>query len=108
MNLATFALAAREHGSYLGNTEFTSRIWEALGGTLGQVTISCLVGVAVGLPLGLAVWLTAPGGLAPRRLVNRALNLVVDLGRAIPFVILMLLLLGFTRWLLDSAIGWPG
>ncbi|MDR2566518.1 MAG: ABC transporter permease [Bifidobacteriaceae bacterium] len=101
-------LAGVDRGTYLSNTDFTSRIWEALGGTLGQVAISCLVGVLVGLPLGLAVWLTAPQGLSRNRPVNRLLNLVVDLGRAIPFIVLMLLLIGFTRALLGSTIGWQG
>ncbi|MDR0626638.1 MAG: ABC transporter permease [Bifidobacteriaceae bacterium] len=105
---AASVLAVIDRGSYLNNTDFTSRIWEALGGTLGQVAISCLVGVIVGLPLGLAVWLTAPEGLRPGRIFNRALNLVVDLGRAIPFIVLMLLLISFTRWLLGSTVGWQG
>ncbi|MDR1119066.1 MAG: ABC transporter permease [Bifidobacteriaceae bacterium] len=98
--------AAGDRGTFLNNTEFTSRVWEALGGTLGQVAISSLIGVAVGLPLGLAVWLTQAQGLTPNRLANRLLNVVVDLGRAIPFIILMLLLTGLTRLLMGSTIGW--
>ncbi|MDR1393682.1 MAG: ABC transporter permease [Bifidobacteriaceae bacterium] len=96
------------HGTFFNNEDFTSRIWEALGGTLGQVAVSSLIAVLIGLPLGLAVWLTASGGLAPNRIVNRILNLVVDLGRAIPFIILMLLLIGFTRFLMGSTLGWKG
>ncbi|MDR1186801.1 MAG: ABC transporter permease [Bifidobacteriaceae bacterium] len=107
MNLAT-VLAAVDHGTYLNNTDFTSRVWEATCGTLGQVAISCLIGVVVGLPLGLSVWFTAPQGLRPARAVNRIVNAVVDLGRSLPFIVLMLLLIGFTRWLLGSALGWPG
>jgi D-methionine transport system permease protein len=103
---AEVVLAAIDRGTFLNNEAFTSRIWEALGGTLGQVAISSLIGVLVGLPLGLAVWLTAPQGLSPNRVANRLLNLVVDLGRAIPFIILMLLLTGLTRLLLGSTIGW--
>jgi D-methionine transport system permease protein len=99
-------LAVIDRGKWLENTEFTSRIWEALGGTMGQVAIATAVGVAVGLPLGLAVWFTQPRGLMPVPVVNRALNVVVDLGRAIPFIVLMLLLIGFTRWLLGSTLGW--
>ncbi|MDR2374088.1 MAG: ABC transporter permease [Bifidobacteriaceae bacterium] len=103
------ALAAGiDRGVFFANTDFTDRIWGALGGTLGQVAISCLVGVLVGLPLGLGVWLTAPQGLTANRLAHRALNAVVDLGRAIPFIVLMLLLIGFTRWLVGSTVGWQG
>jgi D-methionine transport system permease protein len=99
-------LAADRGGTFLGNSDFIERIGPALGGTLGQVAISCLIGVAAGLPLGLAVWLTAPQGLARNRPVNRVLNLVVDLGRAIPFIVLMLLLIGLTRLLLRTTLGW--
>jgi D-methionine transport system permease protein len=99
-------VAARGDGTYFNNTAFTSRIWGAIGGTLGQVAISTLVGVLVGLPIGLAVWYCAPEGLHPVRWLHQVLNFVVDLGRAIPFLILMLLLLGFTRFLLGSALGW--
>jgi D-methionine transport system permease protein len=99
-------LAVIDRGTYLNNSDFTERIWEALGGTLGQVVCSSLIGVALGLPLGLAVWFTQPQGLAPNRAVNRVLNVVVDLGRAIPFIVLMLLLIGLTRALVGSTIGW--
>ncbi|MDR0365912.1 MAG: ABC transporter permease [Bifidobacteriaceae bacterium] len=102
------AILAASGGTYFSNTAFTSRIGAAILETLGQVAVSALVGVVVGLPLGLAVWYTARTGLAPNRLVNRILNVVVDLGRAIPFIVLMLLLIGFTRWLLGSTIGWQG
>jgi D-methionine transport system permease protein len=106
MNLAV-VLAAGD-GTYFNNADFTSRVWVALAETLGQVAISCLIGVIVGLPLGLAVWFTAAQGLRPQRAINRVLNVIVDLGRSLPFIVLMLLLIGFTRWLLGSALGWRG
>ncbi|MDR1442688.1 MAG: ABC transporter permease [Bifidobacteriaceae bacterium] len=100
------APAAGDKGTFLNNPDFTSRIWEALGGTVGQAGISCLAGVVLGLPLGLAVWYTAAWGLRPTPAVNRVLNALVDLGRSVPFIVLMLLLIGFTRWLLGSSLGW--
>jgi D-methionine transport system permease protein len=106
MSPAAILAAVDRGGAYFQNTYFMEHIGEALGGTLGQVAISAAVGVLVGLPLGLAVWFTAPQGLSPNRPVNRVLNVVVDLGRAIPFIVLMLLLIGFTRFLLKSTIGW--
>ncbi|MDR2380586.1 MAG: ABC transporter permease [Bifidobacteriaceae bacterium] len=106
MITAIGVLAATDRGTWLNNEYFTDRIWDALGGTLGQVALSAAIGVICGLPLGLAVWFTAPTGLRPTPLVNRALNVIVDLGRAIPFIVLMLLLIGLTRALLGSTIGW--
>jgi D-methionine transport system permease protein len=54
----------------------------------------------------LVVWNASPVGLRPQKAIFRASSIIVDLGRAIPFIILMLLLLGFTRFLVGSSIGW--
>jgi len=99
-------LAAIDTGTYFDNVIFWQRIGPALWQTLGQVTFSCLIGVLLGLPIGLAVWATSPVGLRPQRLIHRIISLVVDLGRAIPFIVLMLLLIGFTRAVTGSIIGW--
>jgi len=99
-------VTAIDYGSYFNNVIFWQRIGPALWQTLGQVTFSCLIGVLLGLPIGLAVWATSPVGLRPQRLIFRVTSLVVDLGRAIPFIVLMLLLIGFTRLVVGSIIGW--
>jgi D-methionine transport system permease protein len=100
------ALAAGDRGTYFDNATFWAKVGPAILETLGQVAFACVIGVAVGLPLGLAVWATSPLGLKPSRVVFRVTSVVVDLGRAIPFVCLMLLLVAVTRLLTGSSIGW--
>lgn len=75
------------------------------GETLYMVGVSTLLAAVFGIPLGVVLHLTAPGGLHPRRAVHRVLGAVVDLGRAMPFLVLLVVLLSFTRFLLGSTIG---
>jgi D-methionine transport system permease protein len=86
-----------------------SRVWpqllEATGETVYMVGVAALVTVLLGVPLGVLLTVTAPGGLAPRPLLDRALGLVVNLGRALPFIILLVLVAPVTRGIVGTTIG---
>jgi D-methionine transport system permease protein len=88
------------------NPAITDRLPEATVETLLMVGWSALLSVVGGLPLGLWLHATAPGGLAPRRSVNAVLSLVVNVGRSLPFIILAIALIPFTRAITGSALGW--
>jgi D-methionine transport system permease protein len=75
--------------------------WE----TLYMVGVAAAVTVLLGVPLGVLLTVTAPGGLAPQPLVNRVLGLVVNLGRALPFIILLVLVAPVTRGIVGTTIG---
>ncbi|SEM70514.1 ABC transporter permease [Cryobacterium sp. TMT1-3] len=83
------------------------------GETLYMVGVAVLVTVLVGLPLGILLVGTERGGLfeAPfgsrplGRVVNRVLEFVVNLGRSVPFIILMVALIPFTRLVIGTFIG---
>jgi D-methionine transport system permease protein len=81
-------------------------ITEALGDTLRMVGWAAAVTVAAGLPLGVLLVLTDRGGLLRNLAVNKALAAVVNLGRSLPFVILMIALMSFTRAVVGTTIGW--
>lgn len=80
-----------------------------LASSLGQTGImvggSFVIVVALGLVLGVVLRLTAPDGLTPQRVVNHSVGVVVNLGRSLPFLVLLIALLGFTRWLVGTAYG---
>ena len=57
------------------------------------------------MPLGSIVSETRPGGLFPNKIINFILNRVVDIGRSIPFILLVVFLFPFTRMLIGTAIG---
>lgn len=75
--------------------------WE----TLIMVGWSTLISVAGGLPLGVLLVLTDRGGLLRNAPVNKAVGVVVNLGRSLPFLILMISVLPFTRWVIGTTIG---
>lgn len=83
------------------------------GQTLYVVVVSLLITVIIGLPLGVILVGTEPCGLFAEpfgsrrvgRLVNRVLEFAVNLGRSVPFIILMVALIPFTRFVVGTFIG---
>ncbi|WP_219414664.1 methionine ABC transporter permease [Pseudonocardia nigra] len=86
-------------------TEVLALLATGTGETLYMVGVSTLLAALFGIPLGVLLHLTAPGGLHPRPLLHRLLGAVVDLGRAMPFIVLLVVLLSFTRFLIGTSIG---
>lgn len=77
----------------------------ALGETAWMVGWSFLITVVFGVLAGVALRLTAPDGLTPNRTFYAAFGAVVNLARSLPFLILMIALLGFTRLVVGTAYG---
>jgi D-methionine transport system permease protein len=78
---------------------------EASGQTGLMVLASGGIGMLLGLPLGVLLFLTQPGQLLARPLLNRALGLVVNAARSVPFIILMVAIIPLTRALVGTSIG---
>lgn len=85
--------------------EWLPRFWNESLITIYMVGISTLFTVILGLPLGVLLILTDENGLIPRPGLNRILSLIVNLARSIPFIILLVLLIPFTRALVGTSIG---
>lgn len=77
----------------------------ALIETIYMSFISLLISWVIAMPLGSVVSETRPGGLFPSKVVNFILNRIVDIGRSIPFILLVVFLFPFTRMLIGTAIG---
>ncbi len=73
--------------------------------TLIMVFFSTLFAVIIGFPLGVLLSITNPGGIMPKKIFNQILGRIIDVFRSFPFVILMIVLLPFTRFILGTAIG---
>jgi D-methionine transport system permease protein len=58
-----------------------------------------------GLPLGVLLVLTDRGGLLRNAAANKAIGAIVNVGRSLPFLILLIALLPFTRWVIGTTIG---
>jgi D-methionine transport system permease protein len=90
----------------LANRVITERLPEATLETIQMVAVSSVLTVLLGLPLGLLLHATSPGGLTPQRAVASVVGLVVNIGRSLPFVILMIAVIPFTRLVVGTSLGW--
>ena len=74
--------------------------------TFVMVFFSTIFSLILGIPLGIILCTSDPAsGLRPRKLLNQILSIVINILRAIPFVILVILLFPFTRAIVHTAIG---
>ncbi|AFJ45903.1 methionine ABC transporter permease [Shimwellia blattae] len=80
-------------------------LWAATQETLYMTALSGLATFVLGIVLGLALFLTARGGLFPGRLLYSAISLLVNVFRSVPFIILIVLLIPFTKTLVGTILG---
>ncbi|WP_267896634.1 methionine ABC transporter permease [Salinibius halmophilus] len=75
--------------------------WE----TILMVFVSGLVAVIFGLPLAVLLRETQAGGMYEHKRLNQIIGAIVNAGRSVPFIILLVAIIPFTRWLVGSSIG---
>ncbi|GGN81763.1 ABC transporter permease [Actinoplanes lobatus] len=73
--------------------------------TAWMVGVSALLTAVGGLLVGVLLVLTGPGGLLPMRPLNAVLGLIVNVGRSLPFIILLVAVIPFTRMVVGTTIG---
>ncbi|MDO5066780.1 MAG: methionine ABC transporter permease [Propionibacteriaceae bacterium] len=73
--------------------------------TLVMVGISSVATVLLGLPLGVVLFTTQRGAMAENRIVSLLLSGLVNITRSVPYAILMLSLIPFTKWIVGTAVG---
>ncbi|MEL5876582.1 methionine ABC transporter permease [Cereibacter sphaeroides] len=83
----------------------TPLLLEATLQTLYMVAVSGVLGTAFGLPLGVFLATSQRGELLSAPLVNKVLGLVVNAARSVPFIILVVAIIPFTRALAGTSIG---
>ena len=92
--------------SITSNPAINTALWPAFVETLQMIGISGLATVLFGLPLGVVLFVTQPGGMAGNRALNVVLGgVLVNITRSIPYAILMVSLIPFTRWIVGTSIG---
>ncbi len=86
-----------------------SDIWpmllEGTGQTLLMVLISTALGYLIGLPLGVLLTITDKDGISPRPILYRALDLIINITRSVPFLILLILIQPLTRLVVGKSYG---
>ena len=77
--------------------------------TIVMTLVSTVFAYIIGIPLGVAVVLTDPKkGLLPHRAINAVLGWIINIGRSIPFIILLVAIIPFTRLVVGTSLGVPG
>lgn len=88
--------------------EYGGLLADGVWASLVMTVVSTFFAYVIGLPLGIFYHLTKPDGLHPNRGVNLVLGWIIDIGRSIPFIILMVALIPFTRLVVGTSIGIRG
>ncbi|MGK4213830.1 methionine ABC transporter permease, partial [Bacillus paralicheniformis] len=81
------------------------QLWEATYETIYMTGISLLFAFIIGVILGMLLYLTSKGNIWQNRVVNGVISAIVNVFRSIPFIILIILLLGFTKFLMNTILG---
>ncbi|MCG0276373.1 MAG: ABC transporter permease [Thermosediminibacteraceae bacterium] len=79
----------------------SSATWE----TIYMVAVSLLIATVFGIPLGVLLYATDRNQILQNYVLNKILGITVNIFRSIPFVILLIMLIPFTRWLVGKSIG---
>jgi len=85
--------------------ELSPLIWQGLGETLYMVVVSTFIAYLIGLPLGVILVATDKNGIRPMPVLNTVLQVIINFLRSIPFLILLILLMPFTRIVVGTSIG---
>lgn len=86
----------------------SGQFWKACQETLQMVGIVGVLSVLIGIPFGVLLFTTKPGGILQNRPVHFILNKICDVFRSIPFILLAMILLGLSRLVMGTAIGVKG
>lgn len=86
-------------------SEVNEMILRGIGETLYMTVFSTAIGYVFGLPLGISLAVTDQGGIAPNKAVYKVLDVIVNITRSIPFLILLILLIPFTRLIVGRSTG---
>lgn len=86
-------------------SEVVTMVIRGIGETLYMTLMSTLIGYVFGLPLGITLSVTDKEGLSPNRVVYKVLDVIVNITRSIPFLILLILLIPFTRLIVGRSTG---
>ena len=87
------------------NSATVMMIVEGTFATIYMVLVSTLMAYVIGLPVGVALVVTGKEGLKPNAFVNKVLDVIVNVMRSIPFLILLILVIPLTRAIVGKSYG---
>lgn len=88
-----------------GSSIESSQLMKALYETLYMVTVSLIIGALIGIPLGILLVVTRKHGIWPNVVIHQILNPIINILRSIPFIILLIAIVPFTKLVAGTSIG---
>ena len=79
------------------SSEVTNMIITGIWETLYMTLVSTLVGYVIGLPMGIILTVSDKDGIKPNAVLYKILDVIANIVRSVPFIILLVLLIPFTR-----------
>lgn len=87
------------------NSQVIIMLLEGIRNTLYMTLASTLFGYIIGLPMGIVLTVTDKDGIRPNAAVYKVLDVISNLLRSIPFIILLIVLIPFTRFVVGRSYG---
>ena len=87
---------------------YASLLGQGIADTLAMLLISTFFAYIIGLFLGIILYVTEPAGLRPHKALNAVLGWIINMGRSIPFIILLVAVMPMTRTLVGTTTGVRG
>src|SRR5690625_667822 len=81
------------------------QFWQAMIDTFYMVGFSLFVGSLIGIPLGILLVVTRPGGIIENNFIFKLINPFINMVRSLPFIILLVAIIPFTRLIVQTSIG---
>ena len=89
--------------------ELTPQMWQLVASstveTIYMGFVATLLSVVIGLPIGFFAFLTGKGEILENQRAHQILDIIINIGRSVPFIILLIVLLPFTRLIVGTTLG---
>lgn len=87
------------------NAEILNLLWQGTLETIYMTLVSTLIAYVFGLPLGVLLSVTDKNGIKPLKTFNAVLGFVINFLRSVPFIILLVAIIPFTRFVVGTSLG---
>mgnify|MGYP001037458604 CR=1 FL=1 len=86
-------------------SEMTLMMWDGVKETIFMTLLSTLFGYLLGLPMGIALAVTDRSGIKPNAVIYKVLDVIANVVRSVPFLILLILVMPFTKMIVGKSYG---
>lgn len=83
----------------------SARLWLSAYETLYMVSVALIIGTILAMPIAISLWLTRPEGICTNKVCYMGLNTIINVVRSIPFIILIVFVMPFTKWIIGTRVG---